>query len=156
MGRKEYHDDPDAPTPNSLVPAATVFVQDHDGRILMIQRSDNGLWSLPGGTMELGESIAECAERETLEETGYRVHVSGLIGVYSDPKTVIEYDDGEVRQQFAILLRAELDGGELATSSESVAVEWATPAQLEAMEIGQSTRTRIDAGLAGGAEPQIA
>ncbi|MFL6023912.1 MAG: NUDIX domain-containing protein, partial [Marmoricola sp.] len=70
MGRTEYYDDPNAPTPNSLVPAATVFVQDDEGRVLMIQRSDNGLWALPGGVMEIGETLGQCAEREVEEETG--------------------------------------------------------------------------------------
>ncbi len=108
MVRTEYYDDPQAPAANSLVPAATVFVQDEEARVLMVQRSDNGLWALPGGTMDIGESLGECAEREVLEETGYRVHVVDVIGVYSDPKHVIAYSDGEVRQQFAISFRALL------------------------------------------------
>lgn len=155
MGRKEYFDDPAAPTPNSLVPAATVYVED-EGRILMIKRTDNGLWSLPGGAMEIGESIAGCGERETLEETGYRVKVTGLIGVYSDPRTVIAYDDGEVRQQFAILLRAELEAGAPATSPESAAVDWLAPDAIESTAMSEATRTRIEAGRRATAEAEIA
>jgi 8-oxo-dGTP pyrophosphatase MutT (NUDIX family) len=45
-------------------------VRDDAGRVLLIRRSDNGFWALPAGAMELGESIAECARREILEETG--------------------------------------------------------------------------------------
>jgi len=148
MGRKEYYDDPAAPTPNSLVPAATVFVQDDSGRVLMIQRSDNGLWSLPGGAMEIGESIAECGERETLEETGYRVRVNDVIGIYSDPKSVIEYDDGEVRQQFAVLLKAELVSGSLTTSDESLIVGWVDESEINEKPMSESTRIRIEDGYA--------
>lgn len=155
MGRKEYFDDPAAPAPNSLVPAATVYVEDEHGRILMIKRTDNGLWSLPGGAMEIGESIAACGERETLEETGYRVNVVGLIGVYSDPRTVIAYDNGEVRQQFAILLRGELHSGAPATSPESAAVEWLAPDAIETTPMSDATRTRIDAGRRAAAEAEV-
>lgn len=156
MGRKEYFDDPAAPTPNSLVPAATVYVEDERGRVLMIQRTDNGLWSLPGGAMEIGESIAQCAERETFEETGYDVNVTGLVGVYSNPRVVIAYDDGEVRQQFAILLRAELRSGTSQTSAESIAVEWLSSEQIDATPMSDATRRRIAAGRRGDAAAEIA
>lgn len=156
MGRTEFFDDPDAPTPNSLVPAATVYVEDDQGRVLMIKRTDNGLWSLPGGAMEIGESIAGCAERETLEETGYEVKVVGLIGVYSDPRTVIAYDDGEVRQQFAILLRAELEAGSPTTSPESAAVEWLDSDAIDGSPMSQATRTRVAAGRKRNAQAEIA
>lgn len=149
MGRNEYYDDPDAPTANSLVPAATVFVLDDHDRVLMIQRSDNGLWSLPGGQMEIGESIAECGERETFEETGYRVSATGVIGVYSDPKAIIEYDDGEVRQQFAILMRADAVAGEATTSGESTVVSWLSPEEIDETSMSRSTRSRINDGHAG-------
>ena len=156
MGRKEYFDDPAAPTANSLVPAATVYVEDEHGRVLMIRRTDNGLWSLPGGAMEIGESIAACGERETLEETGFKVKVIGLIGVYSDPRTVIAYDDGEVRQQFAVLLRGHLQSGAPATSPESAQVEWLTMDEIESASMSDATRTRIAAGRRGAAEAEIA
>jgi len=156
MGRKEYFDDPAAPAANSLVPAATVFVEDEQRRVLMIKRTDNGLWSLPGGAMEIGESIAACGVRETLEETGYRIKIVQLIGVYSDPRTVIAYDDGEVRQQFAILLRGELQAGAPATSPESAAVDWLTADAIEATSMSDATRTRIAAGRRAAAEAEIA
>jgi 8-oxo-dGTP pyrophosphatase MutT (NUDIX family) len=147
MGRTEHYHDPNAPRPNNIVPAAVAFVQDDHGRILLVQRSDNGLWAPPGGTQDVGERLADTAERETFEETGYRVRIVDLIGVYSDPDHVIAYDDGEVRQQFAISFRAELVGGDLATSAESPKVEWVAADELDTHPMHPSIRMRIDHGL---------
>lgn len=147
MGRKEYYDDPNAPEPNSLVPAATVFVQDDEGRVLLVQRSDNGLWSLPGGGMELGETLAACGEREVLEETGYRVRVVDVVGIYSDPKHIIEYDDGEVRQQFAISFRAQLIDGALSTSAETPRTDWFGVDQVGELAMHDSNRLRVSHGF---------
>jgi hypothetical protein len=64
VGRVDYYDDPDAPKANSLVPAASAIVTDEDGRILLHRRRDNDMWALPGGVMEIGESLGECVVRE--------------------------------------------------------------------------------------------
>ncbi len=65
------------------------------GEILLIRRSDNGHWGIPGGYVEPGESVSRAVARETREETGYEVEVGRLVGVYSDPcRQVIEYPDG--------------------------------------------------------------
>lgn len=82
MPRRDYEDDPDAPEANSLVPAASVVVVDADGRVLLQRRTDNGMWALPGGTMELGESIGDCGIRETYEETGIRIEITGIVGLH--------------------------------------------------------------------------
>jgi 8-oxo-dGTP pyrophosphatase MutT (NUDIX family) len=155
MGRTEHYNDPDAPRPNRIVPAAVAFVQDDAGRVLLIQRSDNGFWALPGGTQDVGERLAQTAEREVREETGYDVRVVDLIGIYSDPHHVIAYDDGEVRQQFAISFRCELVGGTLATSSESPTVRWVAPSQLDDHPMHPSIRLRVDHGLERRARPYI-
>ena len=80
MSRREHYQDPAAPKANSIVVAATAFVLDDEHRVLLVRRSDNGLWALPGGAMDVGERVAQTAERETLEETGYVVEVTDLIG----------------------------------------------------------------------------
>jgi 8-oxo-dGTP pyrophosphatase MutT (NUDIX family) len=155
MGRTEHYHDPEAPRANSIVPAAVAFVQDDEGRVLLVQRSDNGLWAPPGGTQDVGEQLARTAERETLEETGYRVHVVDLIGVYSDPDHVIAYDAGEVRQQFAISFRAELLGGEMETSTETPNVAWVAPDEVRSYPMDQSIRMRMDHGLERREKPYI-
>lgn len=63
-----------------------------EGRLLLMKRSDNGHWGLPGGFVEPGESVAEAAVREVAEETGYRVELGSLVGVYSSPQhSVVDY-----------------------------------------------------------------
>ncbi len=155
MPRTDYYNDPNAPTANAIVSAAVAFVQDSDGRVLLVRRSDNGLWALPGGGHEIGETIAACAERETFEETGYQVRVTGLIGVYSDPAHVIAYDNGEIRQEFALSFRAKLVTGQAETSSETPGVAWAARADLDNYPMQPWIRIRIDHGFEDRDQPYI-
>ena len=99
-GRIDYYHDPDAPPANSIVVAVTAFILDTSSRLLMIRRTDNDLYAIPGGAQEVGETISQTVAREVREETGIIVTVTGLIGVYSDPAHVIAFADGEVRQEF--------------------------------------------------------
>ncbi|WP_330478293.1 NUDIX domain-containing protein [Streptomyces platensis] len=147
MSRRDYFNDPDAPKANSVVPSVTAVVRDEDGRLLLIHKTDNGLWALPGGGHDIGESIAETVVREVEEETGIAVAVDGVSGLYTDPRHVMAYDDGEVRQQFSICFRAHPTGGSLRTSDESKEVRWASPADLDRLDIHPSMRLRIEHGL---------
>ena len=123
--RIDYYDDPDAPKANSLVPSVNVVVVNDAGEILMIRRSDNDNWAVPGGAIDLGESVAQAAVRETLEESGIECEITGIIGIYSDPKHVILYtSNGEVRQEFSIVLTAHPLSGQPTPSSESSEVRW--------------------------------
>lgn len=88
-----------------------------------------------------------------MEETGIAVKVTGLIGIYSDPEHVIEFTDGEVRQEFSICFRADPTGGDPRTSDESKEVLWVAPADLDALNIHPSIRLRIRHGLEERAEP---
>lgn len=147
MGRIDHIDDPDAPPVNSVVPSVVAVVQDRHGRVLMIERADNGLWALPGGGHEAGESISGTVVREVREETGYDVEVVGLTGIYTDPRHVMAYDDGEVRQQFSIAFRARLLGGEARTSAESRQVAWVDPATVDTLPMHPSMRLRLQHAL---------
>jgi 8-oxo-dGTP pyrophosphatase MutT (NUDIX family) len=158
MGRKiDYHDDPAAPEPNSLVPAVTVVVAREDGAVLLIRRTDNGYWALPGGAIELRESVAEAAVRETYEETGVECQITGLIGIYSDPRHVIHYtSNDEVRREFSIVLTARPVAGQPTPSEESREVRWVQPADLAGYAMDRSMRKRVDDYMGRTSTPVIA
>jgi ADP-ribose pyrophosphatase YjhB (NUDIX family) len=150
MGRRiDYIDDPQAPRANSVVPSVVAIVQDDQGRVLLIHKTDNDLWALPGGGHEIGESISDAVVREVKEETGYDVEVETITGTYTNPGHVMAYEDGEVRQQFSIAFRARLLGGEPRTSSESKRVEWVPPADTEDLPMHPSMRLRLQHAIDG-------
>ncbi|MFF0725614.1 NUDIX hydrolase [Streptomyces sp. NPDC004134] len=143
MTRTEYYDDPAAPEPNSLVAAASAVVTDDGGRILLQRRRDNGLWALPGGGMDLGDSLPGCAVREVREETGLDVEVTGLVGTYTDPRHVVAYSDGEVRRQFNVCFTARVVGGTLALSEESTELRFVEPGELDELPMHHTQRLRL-------------
>jgi len=147
MRRIDYLNDPDAPKANSIVVATSVYVDDDEGRILLIRRTDNDLWAMPGGGMEVGETVSECAVRETKEETGIDVDITSLVGIFTNPAHVVAYRNGEVRQQFSICLRARVAGGEIRTSDESSEVRWVHRNELAELDIHPDTRRRIDRAM---------
>lgn len=155
MARIDYVEDPHAPKANSVVPSVVAVVEDDQGRILLIHKADNDLWALPGGGHDIGESIAETVVREVKEETGYDVEVTGLVGTYTNPRHVMAYDDGEVRQQFSICFTARRLGGELKTSSESKEVAWVAAADTEGLQMHPSMRMRLAHYLEHRASPYI-
>lgn len=143
MARIEYFDDPDAPEPNSMVVAASAVVTDDRGRILLQRRSDSGLWALPGGGMEMTDSLPGAAVREVKEETGLDVEITGLVGTYTDPRHVIAYTDGEVRRQFNVCFRARMVGGTLTVSDESLELRWVDPEALDSLNMHHTQRLRL-------------
>jgi ADP-ribose pyrophosphatase YjhB (NUDIX family) len=154
--RIDHLNDPDAPAANRIVPGASAVVLDEAGRILLHRRDDNELWSIPGGGMEVGERIADTVVREVREETGLEVEPEAIVGIYSNPQHVVEYGDGEVRQQFSVCFACRLVGGELATSDESLEVGFFTPADIETMPVHESIRLRIRHYLEHRPQPVIA
>ena len=149
--RIDYYDDPSAPAANSLVPSVNVVVVNSGGDVLMIRRTDNDNWAVPGGAIDLGESMTDAAVRETREETGIECRITGLAGIYTDPRHVIVYtSNGEARQEFSILLTAVPVGGEPAASDESSEVRWVARGDLLGYQLDRSMRLRLEHYLAGG------
>ncbi|WP_137994275.1 NUDIX hydrolase [Streptomyces vilmorinianum] len=143
MARTEYDHDPNAPEPNSLVVAASAVVTDSEGRILVQRRRGNDLWALPGGGMDMGDSLPGAAVREVREETGLEVEITGLVGTYTDPRHVIAYSDGEVRRQFNVCFTARIVGGSLTISEESTELRFVEPDELPALAMHHTQRLRI-------------
>lgn len=142
-GRRDYYRDPAAPKANSLVPGGSALVVDEHGRVLLQRRTDSGNWALPGGTMDIGETLDQCVVREVKEETGLDIEITGLLGIYTDPQHVIAYADGEVRQEFNITYYGRVIGGELAVSHESTDVRFIDSAELDHIPIHDTVRLRL-------------
>ena len=135
MGRVEYWNDPAAPKPNSLVPACGILAVDDLGRVLLQRRRDTGQWAIPMGKQELGETPSQCAIRETQEETGVLTEITGILGVYSDPRHIVAYTDGEIRQEWELILLGRPVSGSPAVNDEASDVRWVAVADLESLDI---------------------
>jgi ADP-ribose pyrophosphatase YjhB (NUDIX family) len=143
MARVDYLNDPNAPKANSIVPAVSAIVTNSHGAILLILRTDNNYWSIPGGGVKPGESLKQATGREVWEETGVDCEVTGLVGIYADPNHVAAYDDGEVRQEFSICFTTRMLGGTERTSAESAEVRFVSSQDLPSYEMHPSIRLRI-------------
>lgn len=141
---REY---PEAP----VVAVGTVIL---DGeRALLIQRSNEpgrGRWSIPGGTVELGETLREAALREVREECGLEVELGDVVDVYE----VIRPDEGgRIRFHYVLVdFVAQYRGGEPIAGSDSLDVTWATREQVERLDLPERLRILIRRVLPGSCE----
>lgn len=123
--------------------SCAVIFDDRREKVLMTKRADNGLWCLPGGKMEPGESIEECCRREVFEETGLDVELKRLIAVYSNRDQLVVYKDG-ARVQFVIMsFEARISGGMLGLSNETTDAGFFSLAEIDSMEIHDRHKDRI-------------
>ncbi|MFC8170932.1 NUDIX hydrolase [Streptomyces sp. NPDC057325] len=129
--------------PLHSVSVAGVVVRE-DGRILAIRRADNGTWEPPGGVLELNEHPEQGAAREVLEETGMRVEIERLTGVYKNMKQGV----------VALVFRCRPTSGVETTSAESTAVEWLTRDEVEE-RMGEVYAVRILDALDAEAVPYV-
>lgn len=141
--RKDYAHEDNMPTANSMRPAAAVAII-NDEKILMLKRMDNGKWTLPGGTMELDESLIDCAVREIREETGLDVKVTDIIGTYTDPDIRIEYSDGEVRREFTIVYYGTISNSDVVIDDESSTYAWIPMTNIMNYPMATSQKKRIE------------
>jgi len=116
-------------------------------KVLLTRRADNGQYCLPGGAVEPGESVAEACEREVLEETGPRIRVMQLIGVYSDPNQLVVYPDGNQVQFVVLNFNAEVVGGAVGLSNETIDVGYFSLAEIEVMDLLGHHKQRIQDAL---------
>jgi 8-oxo-dGTP pyrophosphatase MutT (NUDIX family) len=150
VGRTEYLNDPAAPRPNSLVPAAGVLAINADGHVLLQRRRDTGQWAIPMGRQEIGETVTQCAERETQEETGVTVKITALLGIFSDPGHVVLYhSNGETRQEHEIIFLGEPMSGVPSANDEASAVGWYTRDDLPGLDIHPSQRRQLEYWING-------
>ena len=137
-------------TPHS---GTNAIVLNEAGKVLLIRRSDNGRWCLPGGHMDYGETVAQCVIREAYEETGIEVEVERLSGVYSRP---YEAREGLTRPSHYVILAfvCRPAGGNIRLSQESIDVRYFAPDELPET-LWSWHRERIEDALEGRTAPFI-
>lgn len=124
-------------------------------KMLLIRRTDNGRWAVPGGYMEAGESVAEACIREVWEETGLTVEVNRLLAVYSDPHRLLAYPDGNRLQLVVLHFLATIQGGTTTPGDESTAVGFFTAGEMLHLDIADFDQQRIKDGFAAQPRPLI-
>ena len=127
--------------PRPIVTA--VILEDPTNNVLLTKRTDNGRWCLPGGAIDPGESAEEACVREVKEETGLSVRISRLIGIYTSPDLMIEYDDGNKIQPIVMSFKATVIGGILTASNETTAFGYFSNDQITYMDILEFGREEI-------------
>ena len=142
---RPYLPDLGIPTPKI---GCSVAAFDADGRVALIQRSDNKRWAVPGGMAEIGSSPSENALRELREETGFEAELERLVGVYDNKR----FGSVSAYQFYICLFRGRITGGAATRSSESLEVELVRPDALpEDMSPLQRAMIRDAAAPAGAA-----
>jgi ADP-ribose pyrophosphatase YjhB (NUDIX family) len=123
------------PTPRIDVRAA-VF---KDGKLLLVRERADGGWTMPGGWADVGDVPSEAAERETLEEAGFRVNARKLIGVYDANRT----GPLELFHAFKILFLCDITGGEAASSHETTDASFFGQDDIPDILSGERTSIRL-------------
>jgi ADP-ribose pyrophosphatase YjhB (NUDIX family) len=134
--------------------SGTLFDKDRE-KVLLTRRTDNGLWCLPGGKLDPGESAAEACAREMFEETGLQVHVTHLIGIYSSPDWLVEYPDGNRVQIVAVNFEVEIEAGDLKVTSEVSQFGYFSLDEIKDLELMNNHRQRVEDAFAGKGEAFI-
>jgi ADP-ribose pyrophosphatase YjhB (NUDIX family) len=125
---------------------AVIFNKDRI-KVLLTRRADNGLWCLPGGKMESGESIDECCQREVFEETGLQIQTRRLIAVYSNRDQLVVYPDGNKVQIVVLSFEVDVIGGTLGLSNETTAADYFSLSEMESMPMHGRHMERVKDAL---------
>ena len=130
--------------PESPRVAVGVVVRDRD-RVLLVERGkppSEGLWAVPGGSVELGETLAEAAAREVREETGLDVAVGAVVHAFD---SVVRDDDGRVRFHYVVVdFEASVSGGTLAAAGDARRAVWFTAETLDRAATSRFTVELLD------------
>ena len=134
------------------------IVRDDDSRVLLVRRTDDGNWELPGGRIEVGETASEAVRREVYEESGITIALTGVSGIYSDPGHIVVYPVEGARQQVAICVHARPvrpDERPRPDHDEATAAAWFTVAETAALAVHPDVRRRLAHGLADPVVPHV-
>ncbi|HEV2112646.1 MAG TPA: NUDIX hydrolase [Terriglobales bacterium] len=130
-----------------LVGAGAVII--HQGRVALVRRASaprRGEWSIPGGLVELGETLRQAAEREALEETGLTVKAGEVLEVFES----LERDSaGKVLYHYVVVdFECQLTSGELRAGSDVSDARWASENELAALGVSEAATKVIRKGFA--------
>lgn len=128
------------PKPVTPFCGCDVFVTDSKNQVLLIRRSDNGFWALPGGCQNLGETPQECAIRECQEESGYGVQIRELLGVWSSLRYEYIHYPWKDNQFTHLLFHAEIVTGNPSPSDETTEIGWFPEGALPPLSDGHTPR----------------
>jgi len=120
--------------------SATIFNEARE-KVLLTKRADNGLWCLPGGGVDPGESVEETVIREVQEETGLAVRVLRLIGVYSDPNWLVVYNERDAAQ--ALNFEVVITDGKPVLSNETSDWGYYSLEEIDKLDMLLNHTTRI-------------
>lgn len=155
---REFYRDAHAPRAHDVLPAAFAAVRNSAEQLLLVRRIDDGNWELPGGRIEVGESVTEAVIREVAEESGITITLIGLAGVYSDPSHVLVDPDSAIHQQLALCFHAIPTVPDEGTQPrpdgiETNAAAWCAPADIADLTVHPAMRLRIENTLRAPAQP---
>ncbi|TML86569.1 MAG: NUDIX domain-containing protein [Actinobacteria bacterium] len=120
-----------------LMPSVSVLVRDGEGRVLLVRHSDSGSWGLVGGAVEVDERPGDAAVRETEEETGLRVDLTGLIAALGGKKFRVTYPNGDETAYVSVVYDARVTGGnERPDGGETIDLDWFRPEDLPTVDLG--------------------
>ncbi|HEV3320326.1 MAG TPA: NUDIX domain-containing protein [Solirubrobacteraceae bacterium] len=123
-----------------LLPSVAVLPWDDDGRMLLVQEAETGLWQTIGGAVEPDESPVQAAIREAAEEAGVVVELAGIRGVTGGPLFRMTYPNGDLVSYVSTIFDARvIDGEPHADGDETVEVAWFTTGQLADAALSEFT-----------------
>jgi ADP-ribose pyrophosphatase YjhB (NUDIX family) len=134
--------------------SADAAVFDPEGRLLLVQRADSGLWCMPGGACDVGERPSHAAEREAFEESGYTVQATRLLGVYDNRAWPVELEAAV--HLYHLVFECALVGGEAATSIETTDVRFVTAAEAAQLPLFRTHNRKVPAVFKLHADPGAA
>ena len=155
--RRVHVHDAAAPPAMVVVPSVFVAARDERDRLLLVRRADSGAWELPGGRVDVGESARQAGVRETAEESGVLVRITGVAGLFTDPAHVVVNASGaEVRQQFVVCLHARaVHGAPVPDLVETVEAAWFDPWEVETLRTEPGAGRLIRWVLSAAPEPHL-
>jgi ADP-ribose pyrophosphatase YjhB (NUDIX family) len=148
MGLKVFYKDSNSPVPKlPLTPGVCAVIQNDKYQILLHKRSDNDLWTLPGGKMKIGESISECCKREIKEELNLNIKIIRIIGLYTSPDFVFDFGNDQIFQPFVVAFLCKSKTKDFQINSESTNAKWFDLAQISKLDVFPYTEKIISHAL---------